>query len=45
MPHLPFDFSGVADAQGHVNITRSVPIGPLRIRITNFTLRTQSGEP
>ena len=43
MPHLPFDFAGVADTQGHVNVTRSVPIGPLRIRITNFALRTQSG--
>ena len=43
MPNLPFDFAGVADAQGHVNVTRSVPIGPLRIRITNFTMRTRSG--
>jgi hypothetical protein len=43
MPNLPFDFTGVADAQGHVNITRSVPIGPLRIRITKFAVRTQSG--
>lgn len=43
MPSLPFDFMGVADAQGHVNVTRAVPVGPLRIRITNFTLQTQSG--
>ena len=42
MPHLPFEFSGIASAQGQVNITRSIPAGPLRIRITNFTLRTQS---
>ena len=43
MPHLPFEFSGIANAQGQVNITRSIPAGPLRLRITNFTLRTQSG--
>jgi len=43
MPSLPFDFAGVADAQGHVNVTRAVPVGPLRIRITTFTLRTHSG--
>lgn len=40
---LPFEFEGVADPQGHVNISRTIPIGPLRIRITSFTLRTHSG--
>uniref|UniRef100_A0A7C1JCI4 Uncharacterized protein n=1 Tax=Caldilinea aerophila TaxID=133453 RepID=A0A7C1JCI4_9CHLR len=40
---LPFSFEGVADAQGVVQITRRVPVGPLRIQLTHFSLRTHNG--
>ncbi len=43
MPSLPFSFDGVADATGVINVTRNVPVGLLRIRITHFSLRTHNG--
>lgn len=43
MTRLPFSFEGVADAKGIVHVTRSVPVGPLRIQITHFSLRTSNG--
>ena len=43
MPSLPYNFSGVANTHGLLTVTRSIPVGVVRIRITNFTLRTQSG--
>ena len=43
MPSLPYNFSGVANSQGQMTVTRSIPVGALRIRITKFTLRTHSG--
>ena len=43
MPSLPFSFDGVADRSGVVHVTRNVPVGPLRIKISNFELRTKNG--
>ncbi len=43
MTSLPFSFDGVADASGVVRITRRVPVGPVRIQITHFSLRTHNG--
>lgn len=43
MPSLPFSFDGVADSNGVVHVTRNVPVGPLRIKITSFELRTNNG--
>lgn len=43
MPSLPFTFDGTADANGTIHITRSVPAGPMRIKITHFSLRTNNG--
>jgi len=43
MTSLPFSFDGVADANGVIHIARRVPVGPLRIRITHFSLRTNNG--
>lgn len=40
---LPFSFEGVADTQGVIQITRRVPVGPLRIQLTRFSLRTHNG--
>ena len=43
MPSLPFSFDGIADRDGVVHVTRNVPVGPLRIKITKFELRTNAG--
>jgi hypothetical protein len=43
MSSLPFSFDGVADAGGVIHVTRRVPVGPLRIKITHFWLRTNNG--
>lgn len=43
MPSLPFSFDGVADHDGVVHVTRNVPVGPIRIKITKFELRTNAG--
>ncbi|HAJ36827.1 MAG TPA: hypothetical protein DCL15_14180 [Chloroflexi bacterium] len=43
MTSLPFSFDGVADASGVVRVTRRVPVGPMRIQITHFSLRTHNG--
>jgi hypothetical protein len=43
MTSLPFSFDGVADANGVVRVTRRVPVGPMRIKITHFLLRTKNG--
>ena len=43
MPSLPFFFAGVADHRGVVHITRNVLVGPFRIKIARFELRTQDG--
>lgn len=43
MTSLPFSFDGIADAQGVVRVTRRVPVGPMRIKITHFSLRTNNG--
>ena len=43
MPSLPFSFDGVADANGVIHVTRNVPVGLLRIKITHFSLRTNNG--
>ena len=43
MPSLPFFFAGVADHRGVVHITRNVSVGPFRIKIARFELRTQDG--
>lgn len=43
MPSLPFTFDGVADVHGVIHVTRMVPVGPLRIKITHFSLRTHNG--
>ena len=43
MPTLPFDFTGVADSHGVVHITKRIPVGPVRIFIRKFSLRTANG--
>ncbi|MFN3980724.1 MAG: hypothetical protein ACK4SA_10110 [Caldilinea sp.] len=43
MTSLPFSFDGVADTNGVVRVTRRVPVGPMRIQITHFSLRTNNG--
>lgn len=43
MTSLPFSFDGVADADGVVRVLRRVPVGPMRIKITHFSLRTNNG--
>ncbi|MFO7634116.1 MAG: hypothetical protein R6W76_16335 [Caldilinea sp.] len=43
MTSLPFSFDGVADANGIIHVTRRVPVGPMRITITHFALRTNNG--
>lgn len=43
MPSLPFSFDGIADPNGVIHVTRTVPAGPLRIKITHFSLRTNNG--
>jgi hypothetical protein len=43
MPSLPFSFDGVADPNGVIHVTRMVPVGLLRIKITHFSLRTHNG--
>ncbi len=43
MPTLPFDFTAVADIRGVVHITKRIPVGLVRITITNFSLRTANG--
>ena len=43
MPTLPFDFAGAANSSGVVTITKAIPVGPVRIAITRFTLRTYNG--
>lgn len=43
MTSLPFSFDGVANPDGIIHVTRRVPVGPLRITITHFSLRTNNG--
>ncbi len=43
MPSLSFSFTGVADPNGVIHIKRDVPVGPIRIKITQFSLRTSNG--